>query len=111
MDDMKRAMYIAARNAIQKDQADFICLVLKSDLKSQGMRLGKPYSDFESNKDVEGFLEELFPEFFQLFDYKFWMDSSYGTEYNLCSDLHTSWFVYNDKERRIRILDLLIDNR
>ena len=110
MDDMKRAMYIAARNAIQKDQADFICLVLKSDLKSQGMRLGKPYSDFESNKDVEGFLEELFPEFFQLFDYKFWMD--YPKEAVVpTSDLHTSWFVYEDKERRLRILDFIIDNR
>lgn len=113
MDDMKRAMYIAARNAIQKGQANFICLALKTDLARQGFQLDLLYPDLSEDYDsVEQLTEELFPEFFQLFDYKLWTEASYGEKRAVFSNnKHNAWFEYQDKDSRLRLLDFIIDNR
>lgn len=112
MDDMKRAMYIAARNAIQKGQAKFICLALKDELRAQGLNLYNTYADPEGYEAMEQLMEELFPEFFHQFDRKFWLESAYGEEFAIFSNYkHAAWFGNEDKERRLRILDFIIDNR
>lgn len=57
---------------------------------------------------MEQILEEFFPEFFQLFDYEFWTDNDRRTGND---DKHTAWFEYNDKKRRLDLLDFIIANR
>lgn len=108
MDDMKRAMYIAARNAINKGQARFICLTLNQDLVGQGLHIDRLYDAPEA---MEQFLEELFPEFFQLFDYKLYINTARGYVAMFSSYKHAAWFAIEDEERRLRILDFIISNR
>lgn len=105
MDDMKRAMYIAARNDVQKSEPRlgcFICCNLNNELKAQGLNL----NDYALADQI---LEEFFPEFFDLFDYAFWTDGFRMVRNNY--DKHTAWFAYADKKRRLAILDFIIDNR
>lgn len=104
MDDMKRAMYIAARNAVQKPEPRlgcFICWNLKDELKAQGLNL----NGYALGEQI---LEEVFPELFDLFDYAFWRGDN-RRRHN--DDKHTAWFEYTDKKRRLAILDFIIDNR
>lgn len=109
MDDMKRAMYIAARNALQNEGDRFICSALKNELREQAMSLDHIYSCTNGYVVLEQLMEELFSEFFDLYDYPFWGEDYLKGRHN--DDKHLAWFGYYDKKRRLAILDFIIANR
>lgn len=109
MDDMKRAMYIAVRNAIQRREGWYICLGLKDELRDEGWDIDDMYAYPKGHLDLDRTMEELFSEFYELFDFTFWSDVFPKRTYN--DNAQLSWFMRLDKKRRLDILDFIIANR
>ena len=109
MDDMKRAMYIAVRNTIQRREGWYICLGLKDELRDEGWDIDDMYSHPKGHLDLDRTMEELFSEVYELFDFTFWSDAFPKRTYN--DNVHSSWFRRLDKKRRLDVLDFIIANR
>jgi hypothetical protein len=125
MDDTRREMYIRARARIVSGEQDFICWALLAELADTCNGEWSP-SEFKFQgegdvlygRDTYILLEELFPEFFALYDGKFWpLCTIEETHAGLClpgiinPGPHDAWFDYLDKPRRLRLLDFLITHR
>lgn len=125
MDDTRREMYIRVRARILSGEQDFICWALLAELADTcngAWRPGKfKFQDGWStlyNRDLYTLLEEFFPEFFALHDREFWpLCTIEEIHAGLClpgilnPGPHDAWFEYQDRPRRLRLLDFLITHR
>ena len=100
MDDYKRSMYLQVRNKLEhhlKSNADtymFVCYELEEVLISEGV-----------NGLIRcNYLEEMFPEFFDLFDWCAWLEN--GTCYDADGD--DAWWENGWMPPRIRALDCIL---
>jgi len=105
MDDMKRAIYMSALEKISREKAPCICIALKIAVAEVLGCLHHEISD--------GLLEELLPEFFQLFDgvawYKLEAYDDLISSYVQKDKMHIApWWKYGWKTPRIRILNYIL---
>ena len=125
MDDTRREMYIRVRARIASGKIAFICWALLDELADTCNGTWMPgkfkfqdgWADLYG-RDVDTLLEELFPEFFALYDGEFWPIRTIEEIHDgLCLPEsikprpHDAWFDYQDKPRRLRLLDFLITHR
>lgn len=114
MDDMKRGIYIEARRLIKDENFGYICLALKraaSDLL--GISDIKFYEETPALN--EKFLEELFSEFFALYDgytwFKYEEESGQSNFYqHYKKDPHSAWWGADIIEARLAILNFIIES-
>ncbi len=119
MDDTRREMYIRARARIVSGECDFICGALLAELADTCNGAWMPGKfkfqggwDTLNDEGLNSLLEEFFPEFFALHDGVFWpLDLSEEHPATVDTHLHDAWFDYQDKPRRLRLLDFLITHR
>lgn len=125
MDDTRREMCIRARARIVSGEQDFICWALLAELADTCNGEWRP-SEFKFQggcgvlygRGTYTLLEELFPEFFALYDGEFWpLCTIEEIHAGLClpgiinPGPHDAWFDYLDRTRRLRLLDFLITHR
>lgn len=105
IDDYKRALYMAAREKLQRDFDHlgyaFICVKLKSIVR-QDSRPGESYwCDFIQG--IEEDFNNMFPEFIELFD-----GYSYTSEGWSPTDVRDAWFATDMIEARIALIDFIL---
>lgn len=125
MDDTRREMCIRARARIVSGEPDYICWALLAELADTCNGEWRP-SEFKFQggcgvlygRGTYTLLEELFPEFFALYDGEFWpLCTIEEIHAGLClpgiinPGPHDTWFDYLDRTRRLRLLDFLITHR
>jgi len=102
MDDMKRAIYMLALEKISKEEEKFVCLALhKAFVEITGYNLlGSPESE----------IIEIFSEFFNLYDARFWYKWGNSILFNSLEDSAScsSWWKYDWKEPRVRVLSYIL---
>ena len=103
MDDLKRKIYMRALELIHYNKKPYICAAL--DLA---------YAEIAGEwLDDYGELEEFFPEFFNLADYRTWIISSSPdrifAEPWKCKDEGKIWWSSWWQEPRIRILNCILN--
>ena len=100
MDDYKRGLYLQVRSELERrstlDLTLFVCFELNKVLLDEG-------SLFDPNSR-EGHLQDLFPEFFALFDGFEWFDS--GLKCKI--EMNDAWWSRYWLEPRIRALDCIL---
>ena len=101
MDDLKEKIYLLALDMIKNREATFICKALRESYKEYtGTR--KPVSDEE--------LEELFSEFFNLYDNKYWYQpKGESIDSIVRHNMHECWWSSKLKEHRERMLELILN--
>lgn len=105
MDDMKRAIYMLALEKISNGKERWVCIALE---KAAAEVLG-----YEDNLSSQEILEELLPEFSQLYDgvcwYKLRSDNSviFASEPEVRRH-NGPWWQYAWKAPRTRILNYLL---
>ena len=100
MDDLKERIYLLALDMIKNDENPFICTALRA---SYGEYIGTE----ELVSDEE--LEELFSEFFNLDDNKYWCYFRDNSIFFITRDeKHGSWWDSDLREPRKRTLELII---
>lgn len=105
MDDMKRAIYMLALEKISREKISCICIALKRAVVEV---LGCQHHEISDE-----LLEELLPEFFQLFDgvswYKLEAYDDLVSLYVQKDTMHSAlWWEYGWKTPRIRILNYIL---
>ena len=108
MDDLKEKIYLLALDMIKDKKTKFICVALK-----------KSYKEYIGTEElVSGEeLEKLFPEFFNLYDSRYWYHRYwYQSEdksilFMNQRDIHGCWWHYELMEPRKRILELILSSR
>ena len=100
MDDMKEKIYLLALDMIKDKKTKFICVALK-----------KSYKEYTGTKKIlsQEELKELFPEFFNLYDSRYWYQSEDKSILFMNQrDIHGCWWHYKLTEPRKRILELIL---
>ncbi len=106
MDDMKREIYLLALEKINKGKTDWVCLALKD---AAAEILGYTYGEI-----FDALLEELLPEFFQLFDGVAWyrtgiLDDDEIDTFTIPDRAYCApWWQRSWKEPRVRILNYIL---
>ena len=111
MDDLKLSIYMEARRMIEEGKSEFVCRALRyatEDITGMAFECG--------GATLHAVLEEFFPEFFELYDGKYWsFDWEPTGEKVFYSagelDTHSAWWFYEWKEPRLAIIDFIINNR
>jgi hypothetical protein len=102
MDDMKRAIYMLALEKISKRKERWVCLALREAfVEITGYNLlGSPESE----------IIEIFSEFFNLYDARLWYKCGNSILFNSLEDSAScsSWWQYDWKEPRVRILNYIL---
>ena len=100
MDDLKEKIYLLALDIIKSRKIPFICEALRASYKE--------YTGTEKMVSYEE-LKELFPEFFSLYDNKYWY---YSEEKFMLfigqHDIHQPWWSIELMEPRKKILELIL---
>ena len=103
MDDLKERIYLLALDMIKNDENPFICTALRASYREY---IGTE----ELVSDEE--LEELFSEFFNLDDNKYWYylrDNSIS--FMTRDNIHQPWWSPKAVEPRKRMLELILSSR
>lgn len=102
MDDMKRAIYMLTLEKISKREERWVCLALREAfVEITGYNLlGSPGSE----------IIEIFSEFFNLYDARLWYKWGDSILFNSLEDSAScsSWWQYDWKEPRMRILNYIL---
>ena len=100
MDDLKERIYLLALDMIKNDENPFICTALRASYREY---IGTE----ELVSDEE--LEELFSEFFNLDDNKYWCYFRDNSIFFITRDKkHGCWWDSDLREPRKRTLELII---
>ena len=101
MDDLKERIYLLALDMIKNDENPFICTALRA---SYGEYIGTE----ELVSDEE--LEELFSEFFNLYDNKYWYQPKGESIDSIVRHrIRGCWWSRELKEPREKILELILN--
>lgn len=116
MDDMKREMCMRVKNSILAGKKHYLCWALVDELAdfcnvtwAGGTFLIQGGAALNSVQ-VDVFLEDIFPEFFALYDETWWVDEWLDSpkKYSITKNPHGAWFPIKEVKRRLRILDFLL---
>ena len=100
MDDLKERIYLSALDMIKSRKTLFICDALAKSYNE--------YVGIEVELSPEE-LEELFSEFFNLYDNRYWYQLEDNSMLFICLDkIHGRWWHYELPEPRKRILELIL---
>ena len=100
MDDLKEKIYLLALDMIKDKKTKFICNTLRTS-----------YKEYTGTKKIlsQEELKELFPEFFNLYDNRYWYQSKDKSILFMNQrDIHRYWWHYELMEPRKRILELIL---
>ena len=100
MDDLKEKIYLLALDMIKNRKKRFICKALRESYKE--------YTGTKGELNYEE-LEGLFPEFFNLYDGRYWYCSE--NEFRDFIDqqtMHGAWWSSELMEPRKKILELIL---
>ena len=101
MDDLKEKIYLLALDMIGDKKATFICDALSKSYKEY-TGTEEPLSDEE--------LEELFSEFFNLYDNKYWYQPKGESIDSIVRHrIRGCWWSRELKEPREKILELILN--
>ena len=103
MDDLKEKIYLLALDMIKDKKKCFMCNALKESYKQ--------YIGAEEKLNYEE-LKELFPEFFNLYDGRYWY---YSEDRSILfieqHNIHQPWWSSELMEPRKRMLELILSSR
>ena len=103
MDDLKEKIYLLALDMIKNKEATYVCKAL---LKSY-----KEYTKAEEELS-DGELEELFPEFYNLYDNRCWYQlADKSIHFMDQHEIHGWWWHFKLTEPRKRMLELILSSR
>lgn len=100
MDDMKEKIYLLALDMIKSRKIPYICEALRASYKE--------YTGTEKMLIYEE-LKELFPEFFSLYDGRYWRSTKNRLVLSVdYQDIHGCWWHYRLIEPREMIIKLIL---
>ena len=105
MDDYKRGLYLDAQRRLMAGTSTYVCTALDSALERDG---------FISEKFQQEIIEEIFPEFFALFDgmyYCSFEEETYRGSASLFIGKGDMWWPSDYPEPRLRMIHFLLENR
>lgn len=102
MDDMKRSIYMLALEKINNGKSGLVCGALRKAI----VEIAGYDPLMLSNND----LVEFFPEFFSLWDRKYWYKYGNSIRFYIVTGGITgsNWWKYGWKEPRVRILNCIL---
>lgn len=106
IDDYKRALYMAAREELQRDFSRFglafVCVKLRSKMAEESFPMDLTRGDFL--RSIEKDFNDLFPEMIELFDGR-----AYGADGKWESaQVGDAWFGDEMIEARIALIDFIL---
>jgi len=103
MDNLKRAIYMRALDLISLSEKPYVCEALSAAFEEI---IGRQPTDSTE-------LQEYFPEFYNLIDYKTWvkpgsLDTIYARSWNTYANFR-GWWMRSWQAPRIRILNCILN--
>lgn len=102
MDNFKRAIYMRTLNLVNSPKTPYVCTALLTAFEE--------ITGYQSSYEE---LQEYFPEFYNLIDYKIWVKSeNLDTIYAISWDTYIifrGWWTYLWQAPRIRILNCILN--
>ena len=106
IDDYKRALYMAAREELQRDFSRsglaFVCVKLRSKMAEESFPMDLTRGDFF--RSIEKDFNDLFPEIIELFDGRAYrVDGKWASAH-----VGDAWFGVEMIEARIALIDFIL---